>query len=849
MCRLYDLTCDYAENPKGIAHNHPLFSWKTEGDRHGIRQIAYRIRVASSKNLLLLGQADCWDSGRIESDRSCGIVYEGTDFKSRTVYYWSVMVWLNGKEKPLEGQIQNFETALLYPKDFFADWVGFGPALEGDCLYIRRDFYVENKIRKVIAYTSGLGLYELYLNGEKVSDAVLSPTFSSVTKSVYYNRNDLTLLVQEGKNTIAAVLGNGWSDALKFWAQIYLTYEDGKEEVIFTGWAQEWTGRPGPVRQSLYGGEVLDAREEIGDWMLPSYDLKKYYERPEGFIQLGVKEPPGGILRSEMLEPIRVTQTRIPVEIGSFRKGSVIYDTEQNLSGWVNLDYEGSIGSRITILYAETLTPDKTALNRDNLRFAKSRNIIKCSGKRGRYRPRFTYHGFRYFEIILEGDARVNSLSVEVVRNDIRRTGQFECSDELLNRFQKCVVWTEMSNQHGIPTDCPQRDERMGWLNDAASRSTESFFNFDMVRFYRKWMMDIADTVDKKTGAYADTAPYFWGFRPADTASNAYILLGLQLYQLYGDRENLRKHYKNMQNWVKYQLSTEKNHLIVPSYYGDWASPQSECGEDTDSGAQSAVTTGAYMSMADLCRSLGWMAQIAKILGLPEDQNDYQEKFKTYRCYLNEKFYHPEQGYYDNGSQAANASALLFGLVPKAEEQKVLNNLIRDIQSHDYHFTTGNQGTKIVLDTLIHFGRCDIAYRLLTQKTYPSLLHMILSGATTMQERWEISSSSTMNSMNHPMHASNGAFLYELLAGIRWMEETEGMDHFQIQPYVPEDMDYVKASYDSVKGKIVSEWKKENGKIKYRFVIPANSSAEISFTDSQGNLIEKTVESGEYIFL
>ena len=321
---------------------------------------------------------------------------------------------------------------------------------------------------------------------------MLRPTCSTVTKSVYYNRNDLTALIQEGKNTIAAALGNGWSDSLKFWAQIYLTYEDGEEEILSTGWAKGWTGRPGPVRQSLYGGEVLDSEEEIEDWMLPKYDIQTYYERPEGFIQLGVKEAPGGILRSEMAEPVRVTQVRTPVCLGSYREGSVLYDVGQNLSGWVHLDYEGSTGSRITVRYAESLDKDQTALDQTNLRFAKSRNIIRCSGKSGSYRPRFTCHGFRYFEIRTEGDARVDHVSVEVVHNDIQQIGHFTCSDDLLNRFQECVLWTEKSNQHGIPTDCPQRDERMGWTGDAQIFCRTACFLMNTYPFFRKWLKDVA---------------------------------------------------------------------------------------------------------------------------------------------------------------------------------------------------------------------------------------------------------------------------------------------------------------------------------------------------------------------
>lgn len=849
MYILYDITCDYVKNPRGIDHQRPLFSWKIRGSGQGIRQTAYQIWAADSREALEKGTDLRWDSGRVVSDCCAGIVYEGAAFQSRSMYYWQPRVWIKGKEEAVVGEIQDFETALLYPEDFFADWVGFGPALEGDCLYIRKDFSVRKNLKKAIAYTSGLGLYELYIDGKNTSDAVLRPTFSTVTKSVYYNRSDLTAMLREGDHTIAAVLGNGWSDSLKFWAQIYLTYEDGQEEILSTGWAKGWTGRPGPVRQSLYGGEVTDTEEEIEGWMLPDYDIKAYYERPEGFIQLGVKDAPGGILRSEMLEPIRVTQIRTPTILGSFREGTVLYDTGQNLSGWVHLNYRGSAESRITIRYAESLSEDGTALNQANLRFAKSRNIIRCSGAGGSYRPRFTYHGFRYFEISTEGDAEVSGVTVEVVRNDIPQIGRFSCSDELLNRFQECVLWTEKTNQHGIPTDCPQRDERMGWLNDATSRSMESLFNFDMVRFYKKWMQDIADTVDEKTGAYADTAPYFWGFRPADTASNAYILLGLLLYRLYGDKENLGIHYQNMKGWIKYQISTEKDHQIVPSYYGDWASPQTECGIDTDSGAQSSMTSGAFISMVNLCRSLTWMEEIADILELPGEKQYYQKQFEIFKRYTNEQFYHRENGSYDYGSQTSNASALLFGLVPAGEEKRVLDTLIKDIEDHDYHVTTGNLGTKVLLDTLIHFGRPDLTYRLLTRKTYPGFLPMILSGATTLQERWETDSASTMNSRNHPMHASNGVFFYELLAGINWAEDAVALDKVRICPYIPEELEEVKASYDSIRGLLESGWKKENGNIHYHITIPANMTAELCLTDSQGNVIRKMVDSGTYDYI
>lgn len=889
--KLYDLKCNFAVNPQAIDTPIPLFSWKIDGaGAQEVFQESCRVRVSEDRGRLSVGDGapgveggqgggDLWDSGWMETGLTSGIEYGGKALGSRRTYYWSVEVRLQDGREVLRSGIESFGTALLRKEDFFAKWIGFLPALEGECLCIRRDVSMKGGIKKAAAYTCGLGFYEFYVNGEKCGQECLEPVISTYSKTVYYQYYDILPLLREGKNTLAAVVGTGWFDRQIFWAQIYLTYEDGHEEVLYTDWAQGWVGRPGAIRQSLFGGEVFDAREAAENWMLPEYDQEAHYERPEGFIQMGVKEAPGGIMRSEPLEPIRVISSWTPVKLSSGQTGdtqnqeernrkagnqsgqpdreegplgsAAIYDTGQNMSGWVHLRYRGERGSRITVQYAETLKENGTELERENLRFAKSRNVLICDGWEQEYRPRFTYHGFRYFEIRTEGRVEILDCRVEEVHSDIRETGSFVCSNELLNKFQSCVRWTELSNMCGIPTDCCQRDERMGWLNDITSRSVEAFYNFDVARFYRKFMDDIADTVDEKTGAYADTAPYFWGFSPADTVSNAFIWINLLLYQFYGDQASIKKHYRDMQGWIEYQRSTEReNHLIVTSYYGDWASPVGQCGDGTDSNAQSSLTSGDMISMSHLCRSLRWMARAAEILGRGEDKVYYEREYERYRGYFNEIFYHEDTGLYENGTQTSLACALLFDLVEEKNVERVLDNLIKNIEENDYHVTTGNLGTRILFDTLIRCGHQDVAYRLLTQTTYPSFLYMIKCGATTMWERWEYDPGSTMNSRNHPMHASNGVYLYQLLGGIYPGQDTRGLREIEIRPYVPADMDFVKVSCETVNGTVGSEWRKEDGKVRYRISIPANMRARLRLGgENRKEEICREVTSGEYEFL
>lgn len=864
MNKIYDLKCNYETEPKALDDPSPLFSWKLLSDTYNTVQKGYRIYVSDNRNLAEKGIGNIWDSGYQLSSQSSGVKFQGSKLKSRTEYYWNVEVDFGKNEERVKGEIHTFETALMDQSDFFANWVGFLPALEGECLSIRRDIQVGAHLKKAQAYTCGLGLYEFFVNGEKCGEGYLEPAVSTFAKTVYYQSYDITEKLSEGKNTLAAMIGTGWYDRQIFWAQIYLTYEDGKEEIIYTDWAQGWTGRPGAIRQSLFGGEVVDNQGDPENWMLPEYDQELTYERPEGFIQLAVKEAPRGVMRSQPLESIKIISSWEPSLVGSFHENSSIYDTGQNMSGWVHLRYRGNPGAKITILYSEVLMKNGQELDRRNLRFAKSRNILVCDGKEHEYRPKFTYHGFRYFEMITEGEVEILSCEVEEVHTAVKDTGFFECSNDLLNRFQKCVHWTEVSNMMGIPTDCDQRDERMGWLNDITSRSVEAFFNFDVSRFYRKFMDDIADTVDEKTGAYADTAPYVWGYHPADTVSNAFIWINLLLYRFYGNKDSMKKHYAYMKGWINYQKKTEKkNHCIVTSYYGDWAAPIGECGIGTDSNAQTNRTSGDLISLSHFCRSLLWMSEVAEILNLPEDKKYYDEEYQIYRKYFNDNFYNEEQGIYENGTQTSMAVALNFRLVEESQKNRVLNNLLKNIEEHNYHVTTGNLGTRILLDTLIEYDHPEVAYRLLTQTTYPSFLYMLQCGATTMWERWENDPEYTMNSRNHPMHASNGVYLYRLLGGIYFTNHTRAMDFITIQPYIPDDLKYVKTAFDSVNGKIVSEWSQEDGKLQYHIVIPPNTKAQVQLkvknnvkingtdtgTTEQKNMFYTELGSGEYFIV
>jgi len=503
-----------------------------------------------------------------------------------------------------------------------------------------------------------------------------------------------------------------------------------------------------------------------------------------------------------------------------------VLDTGQNLSGWARLRVQGKRGARVTLRFAESLYPDGT-VNQENLRSARATDEYIAKGEGiETWEPSFTYHGFRYIQVEgYPGEVTASDVEARFVRSDTRPTGEFECSSDLLNRIHRMVWWTEASNQHSIPTDCPQRDERMGWLNDLAARSEEAFYNFDMARFFAKFIADINDAQDPVTGAITDTAPYRWGSRPADPVSVCYLLFPWLLYQHYGDKKTMADHFSGMKSWVDYLTSRAKDGILQYSYYGDWAEP---LGGRTDESAVSVNTPGLLVSTAFYAYSAELLARMAGVLGKKGEAAKYTALHDEIVAAFNREYWNEQTGGYGTNSEACNAIALYMHLVPEENIQRTIQALSNAVAAANDHPTTGNLCTKYLLETLAETGCEEQALRLATHTSYPSWGYMLKNGATTLWERWEKATGGGMNSHNHPMYGSVDSWLYKAAGGITLEADAVAFNHFAIRPRLVGGLTSTRARLLTVQGEVLSDWKVlPEGVFEIKVTVPAGCRAKV----------------------
>lgn len=685
-----------------------------------------------------------------------------------------------------------------------ADWIGYTGGLFGRALYFRQAFNLSLPVEKATLCIAGLGYFEPHLNGSKLGNALLDPAPTDVSKRVLYRNFDVTDRLLPGENVIGAVVGHGWYGTPKLILQLNIELANGARQTVSTSSFpkhRNWRVNTGPIlADSIYDGEIYDARQELPGWNQSGFD-------DSAWRQAMSIEAPGGALEQQNCEPVRIVETITPAKKAS------VYDVGKNITGWARIFVQGEAGKTVTLRFAENLADDGT-LHPGTNRNADVHDIYICKGGGLEvWEPRFTYHGFRY--ISAEGFGETDQIEVCVIRTDVAACGKFNCSSELINRITQAIRLTEAGNLHGIPTDCPQRDERFGWLNDMTARAEATMYNFDMSRFYPKWMNDIADTQDPVTGAIADTAPFRWGSRPADPVSTCYLLIPWLLYLFYNDTRTMAKHYAGMKAWVDYLTSRAANHIVEYSYYGDWAPPVGEASTGSiGDGAVSASTPGALISTANYAWCCRLLSKMSRVLG-HDDTTRYAKLERNIISAYNQQFWNESAGGYGSNNQACNAISLALELVPESRIEKALASLLTNIEAHNFHLTTGNQCTKFMLDTLSDHGHIDTAFKIVSQTTYPSWGYMLQNGATTIWERWEFAKSGGMHSHNHPMLGSIGSWFYSRLAGIRPDEKAPGFSKIHITPQLPCGMDRLEATYQSCRGPIhVTAIKDPQGKIK-----------------------------------
>jgi alpha-L-rhamnosidase len=705
--------------------------------------------------------------------------------------------------------------------------------------YLRTEFALDKKPRRAVAYFSGLGLSELYLNGTKVGDHVLSPGLTDYDKHVLYVTYDVTGQVVQGRNAVGIALGNGRFYAPRGTAAgailartfgfpkaiLHLTveFEDGTTTEIVT--SEKWKlSANGPIRaNNEYDGEEYDARMELPNWSKPGFDDSKW-EEPEAMAA------PKGPLASQMAEPLRVTETIKPVSVKALAHGVYIYDMGQNMVGWCRLTVSGPRGTQVRLRHAETLNPDGS-LYVANLRNAQARDLYTLKGGGVEvYEPRFTYHGFRYVEVTgFLGEPTLASLEGRVVHDDMARAGDFTSSSDLLNKIHHNMFWGIRSNYRSIPTDCPQRDERQGWLGDRSQVSRSESYMFDVAAFYTKWMTDLEDS-QRDNGSVPDVSPNYWQLYNDDlTWPGTLIYVHGMLYEQYGDKRVLGAGFDAMKKWIEHERTFLKAGLISKDQYADWCVPP-EDPKLIHSQDPSRVTDKTLIATTYWYHLLRTMSHYAHVLERPADAGEFDKLADASRDAFQKKFFHLESSRYDNGTQTSSILPLYFNMVPEDFRPAVVQSLVDNIeQKSQGHVGTGLVGAQWLMRTLSDTGHSDLAYSIATQKTYPGWGYMVEQGATTIWELWNGNTADpAMNSGNHVMQIGDLAvWMYEYLAGMRTDPEQPGFRHSMIRPYPAGDLSFVKASHQTMYGELASSWKRDKGQFTLEVKVPANTTATV----------------------
>lgn len=858
------LRCEALEDPAGITVFNPRLSWSSQardGKARGLSQTAYHILVASSPKLLARGVGDLWDTGKTNGSASAHIVYQGDLLMPRQECFWKVRVWDQEDRPSGWSEPGRWTMGLLGRIDWQARWIGWeDPAEHPDpsvrtlpARMLRREFELGQRVRRATLHASGLGLSELYVNGRRVGDQVLSPGLTDYEKRVLVVSHDVTGLVKKGRNAVGVLLGNGRYFAPrgegtvtygypKLLLQMVVDHPDGSTTEILSDEAWNVT-TDGPIRgNNEYDGETYDARMEQTGWAAPGFD-------DSGWHRAQLVKPPAGRLVGEKMPPIRVTERVQPVTVSEPRPGVQVFDFGQNLVGWCRMRVSGRAGTEVVMRHAETLKPDGT-LYVENLRsaLATDRYILKGKGVEV-YEPRFTYHGFRYVELTgYPGKASLSTLSAAVVHDDLESTGQFECSNPLLNQLYRNIRWGLRGNYRSVPTDCPQRDERQAWLGDRAAESKGETYFFNIAPLYQKWLEDMADA-QRETGSLPDVAPAYWPIYSDNVTwpSCAVIVPGV-LWEQYGDLPAVERSYGTAAKWIDYMTRFVTNGIIARDSYGDWCVPPEEPTliHSKDPGRK---TDTNLLATAYFYHDLTLMAGYANALGKRLDARRFSLLADQVKRAFNDRFYQAEKGYYDNGTQTSCVLPLAFGLVTSEQRARVFEHLVWKIEHEtDVHLATGLLGTQWLLRVLTENGRADLAYALATQRTYPSWGYMADRGATTVWELWNGDTADpAMNSGNHLMLVGDlGIWMFEHLAGIRPDPQQPGFKHILMQPQPVGDLRFVKASHRSPFGLIVSEWERRGAVFSWKIVIPPNTSATIGIPAASVSAVFESGKAAEH---
>ena len=831
--KIYDMMIEYRNNPLGL-DTPPRFSWKLESERQGTRQAAYRIQVTC-------GGKDVWDSGRVGSDRSILVPYGGEGLCSQTRYEVLVNVWDDtGECAQASGW---FEMGLLSPDDWKASWITHTlPDDETACpVYVRR-FVQAKPIRAARLYTTACGVYEAKINGRKVGDAFMAPGWTSYHNRIQYQTSDVTELIGE-ENEVAIMTGNGWYKGIlgfdsrpdiygsrtALLALLRLEYEDG--EVVYIGTDTDWEVTTGPVRFSeIYHGETQDytiPAEKHGNTVL--------FEQTEQIGRLTAQES----------EPVRITQRLAPVGKLVTPKGELVFDFGQNITGLVEVRLPKLTGNRLVIRHAETLDKEGNFYT-ENLRTARSTDTyIYGEAQEGMtVMPHFTFHGFRYICVEGADGCTLDNFSACAMHTDMTGTGSLRTDNQLVNQLMSNILWGQRDNFFDIPTDCPQRDERLGWTGDAQVFCQTASVNYRTALFFRKWLRDMAAETGPEWGV-PHVIPNILGNQDGAAAwSDAAVIIPWRLYQAYGDVEMLREQYPMMKAWVDYVRSkTSASGLWDTGFqYGDWLALDIEAGRtDRTGGTDKYLVANAFYAY-----STGILRDAAEVLGYESDVREYGRLRETIINAIHRE-YVTETGRLVSETQTACVLMLYFDIARPHVRPRILQTLVNNINAHRGHLTTGFVGTPYLCHCLTENGLHDLAVQIFLKEDFPGWFYAVKKGATTVWERWNSIlengdfDQSGMNSLNHYAYGSIAGWLYEKVAGIRPL--SPGYKKILIAPELTRGMTEVSAEYESVYGMIRCIWTCRGGRINVDVEIPANTEAVIRLPEREGEI---SVGSGEY---
>lgn len=866
--------CEYTCNPLGVNSKTPRFSWKLTN--YPGMQTNYRVRVAQSAEALNNDDL-LWDT-KIAAGSETKCRYAGPELESARLYYFDIQIWCG--DNSFKSDTYYFLTALYNQEDWQGRFIGFKDYKKRENYMLVKKFRIRKNLEHAYAYICGPGYSELYLNSCKIGDNVLEPGWTDYNRRVLYSVYDVTQNIKKGANLISVMLGEGWlGHEHKFFMQTFgtnpswlgnpcllmnlkLFYSDGTSETIYTDEGLKWYAAKGPViMNNIYDGETYDARLEI---TLPEAED---FRAEAPFSPAIAVEGPKGELYRDLLPPIKRFEKLRARTVYRPTADSMTIDFGKNIAGWVKLRVRGEAGSKIVVKFAETINSD-FSVNQENLRTARATDeyILKGEGIE-EYEPRFTYHGFRYVQIFVQSNSSLLNATAYRVNSSVNRTGWFSCDNQMLNDIYDTIVSTERNNLHSVPTDCPQRDERLAWINDMTVRFEEAMYNYDMLLFYEKWLRDIKDAQDGgQNGEIGDTAPYFYGGRPAYHISSVYVLLPYFIYLFYNDDTALKEHYDGMKKYTDFMLTQlDERGLVSSMYVGEWAPPLSESAFSTTWDALPANIDNQLVTTCYLYYCLTIMQKSAEYLGLNSQSQFYGDKAYLLKDSIISTFF-DRKGYFVPFSQGSNVFPMFLGIIPSGADYLIANMLIENIvEENEYHVTTGSQLTKYLFEVLNLMKRNDIGVQILSRTDYPSIGYMLANGATSLWERWENTTGDTMNSHNHPMQGAFCPWFFKALAGIiPYTLPYKG--YITISPDFTTALNKVQACVELANGKVSSQWERRDGTVTFNLSLPFNTKARVivpllglepsqlsmngsSYTGKAVNgTAEYMLEAGEYTF-